>query len=777
MDGKKYDFTTKVTADITLKAVYEINTYTVTFDADGGTIDGKDVAPQTVDYNQTATNPGAPVKAGYTFKEWQLDGKPYDFTTKVTADITLKAVYEINTYTVTFDADGGTIDGKDVAPQTVAYNQTATNPGAPVKAGYTFKEWQLDGKPYDFTTKVTADITLKAVYEKKAEEPIDTNDGEEDGNLIAEFSLNEEDGDIVEEIIDENGNVRYEHVYTGAKITPAIIVKNGSKILTESVDYKVTYSNNLNSSYTKGKPAVITITGKGNYSGKQTLEFYVRPMNLAEGYANGDIQVGNTRVVSGTKAAPVILYKGMKLGTKDYSLSNTAKLVASEESNEVEINISAKEGGNYTGTIENVPFTIVAKSELVKIQAVLAKDVNKKFYYDGTEKTLTIGTADEAGDLTVYAATDKAKATPLTLDEDFTISYSENVSAGTVKVTVVGIGDYAGSVTKKFKILAAKTATITAELADEDGKENGFAFKKTGVTPELIVTAVFGEAEESVELKQGSDYTVSYSANKKAGQGKYTVSFKGNFKGHKALKGVFTINAADISAAEVTVYDMAYNPKKSKASAYFQKPYVVLDGVLLAKSEYNVTYKDAEGNVLAKNAVLNVNAENPSVSITVEVTAKSKNYRDNADVIASETYEVYYTDKAEIAKAKITYISKVGKNAGKKTTKVYYTGTEIAFDPSDDDRQADIVVTIGNVKKGGKQYIGQEVYDNFDVTYVNNVNKGKATVIVTVKEGSDAAELYTGSRVGTFSIASSNIKETMKKGSEIASDLLNAIFH
>jgi len=66
----------------------------------------------------------------------------------------------VTTYTVTFDSDGGS----EVAAQEVEEGETATEPEAPTKDGYTFGEWQLDGQAYDFSTAVTADITLTATW-------------------------------------------------------------------------------------------------------------------------------------------------------------------------------------------------------------------------------------------------------------------------------------------------------------------------------------------------------------------------------------------------------------------------------------------------------------------------------------------------------------------------------------------------------------------------------------------------------------------------------------
>ena len=161
LNGKSYNFDTAVTENITLKAVWKINKYTVTFNSDGGS----SVASQTIESGKKATKPSNPTKDGYTFEEWQLNGKTYNFDTAVTGNITLKAVWKKNStptakYTVTFNSDGGS----SVSSQTVENGKKATKPTNPTKDGYTFVEWQLNGKSYNFDTAVTGNITLKAVW-------------------------------------------------------------------------------------------------------------------------------------------------------------------------------------------------------------------------------------------------------------------------------------------------------------------------------------------------------------------------------------------------------------------------------------------------------------------------------------------------------------------------------------------------------------------------------------------------------------------------------------
>ena len=121
---------------------------------------------QVVEYNKSAEKPAAPEKVGYTFKYWvykQADGTEveYKFDTKVTSDVKLKAVYEINTYTVKFDTVGGT----KVDDQKIQYNNRVAYPKNPEKEGYRFRYWTLNGEKFDFTTKVTSDMEIVAFYE------------------------------------------------------------------------------------------------------------------------------------------------------------------------------------------------------------------------------------------------------------------------------------------------------------------------------------------------------------------------------------------------------------------------------------------------------------------------------------------------------------------------------------------------------------------------------------------------------------------------------------
>ena len=188
----EWNFETPVTENLTLTAKWQLNRYTITFDTAGGS----EVAPITQDYGTTITAPANPAKTGYTFAGWDktipstmpaedmtitarwtvnqytITFKPenggedivitQDYGTAITApanptktgytfagwdktipatmpaeNITLTAQWQLNQYTITFDAAGGS----EVPSITQDYGTAITPPAAPTRTGYTFAGW------------------------------------------------------------------------------------------------------------------------------------------------------------------------------------------------------------------------------------------------------------------------------------------------------------------------------------------------------------------------------------------------------------------------------------------------------------------------------------------------------------------------------------------------------------------------------------------------------------------------------------------------------------
>ncbi len=242
-------------------------------------------------------------------------------------------------------------------------------------------------------------------------------------------------------------NVTAEHIadiqYTRNAITPLVNLFNGTESLKKDIDYTVTYENNINVG--KGK---IIITGIGNYSGTKTVEFNIIPRNLS-----GVIFVAVTpQKYTGHEINPAVV---LKFG--DYTLVENVDYTVSYNNNisigTAEIIIEGK--GNYSSKISK-SFAIV-KTSLADAVIVLFE---KEFVYSGEEITpeifVTLGSED------------------LVLNEDYTVSYENNILEGTAKVIISGIGGYNGTAYAEFTIsghLYGEWAQRTAPTCTEKGLE------------------------------------------------------------------------------------------------------------------------------------------------------------------------------------------------------------------------------------------------------------------------------------------------------------------
>ena len=158
--------------NITVKAQWEINQYTITFDTNGGS----EIAPITQDYGTEITAPADPTRKGYTFKGWDKEIPE----TMPAENITVKAQWEINQYTITFDTNGGS----EIAPITQDYGTKITAPANPTRKGYTFKGWDKEIPK----TMPAENITVKAQWEiNQYTITFDTNGGSEIAPITQDY--------------------------------------------------------------------------------------------------------------------------------------------------------------------------------------------------------------------------------------------------------------------------------------------------------------------------------------------------------------------------------------------------------------------------------------------------------------------------------------------------------------------------------------------------------------------------------------------------------------
>ncbi len=134
--------------NITIKSLWKINKYTITFDTDGGTT----IDSITQDYGTDIIKPNDPTKEEGTFIGWDKEIP----STMPAENITIKALWKINKYTISFDTDGGTT----IDSITQDYGTNIVKPTDPTKKGYTFIGWDKeipDAMPAE-------NITIKALW-------------------------------------------------------------------------------------------------------------------------------------------------------------------------------------------------------------------------------------------------------------------------------------------------------------------------------------------------------------------------------------------------------------------------------------------------------------------------------------------------------------------------------------------------------------------------------------------------------------------------------------
>ncbi len=435
--------------------------------------------------------------------------------------------------------------------------------------------------------------------------------------------------------------------YTGSALTPTVTVKNGSLTLTSGTDYTVSYSNNINAG-----TATVTITGKGNYTGTKSANFTINAKNAS----NLTISSIAAQTYTGSALTPTVTVKNgsvtLTSGT-DYTVSYSNNINAGTAT----VTITGK--GNFTGT-KAANFTINAKSASnLTISSIAAQT------YTGSAITPTV--------------TVKDGSTTLTSGTHYTVSYSNNINAGTATVTVTGKGNYTGTKAANFTINAKSASNLTiSSIAAQ-------TYTGSAITPTVTVK------DGSTTLTSGTDYTVSYSNNINAGTAIVTITGKGNYTGTKSAN--FTINAK--SASNLTISEIAA-----------------------------VTY--------------NGSAQTPTVTVNDGTTTLVKDI----------DYTVSYSNNIDVGTATVTI-----------TGKGNYTGTKTAnftINPLIKDVSSLTISDIAAVTyNGSAQTPTVTVMDesttltngtDYTVAYSNNTNAGTATATITGMGN------YTGSRNVNFTI-------------------------
>ena len=194
---------------LTLYPVWNTNKYTITFDTNGGS----DIAPITQDYGTEITAPDNPTRKGYTFKGWDKEIPK----TMPAENITVKAQWEINQYTIAFDTNGGS----EIAPITQDYGTKITTPDNPTRKGYTFKGWDKEIPETMPAENITITARWKDTEKPTGEIIIGTNKWNEFLNELTFGIFFKDTQEVTINAVDNSGVVFVSYLVTDKELSEA----------------------------------------------------------------------------------------------------------------------------------------------------------------------------------------------------------------------------------------------------------------------------------------------------------------------------------------------------------------------------------------------------------------------------------------------------------------------------------------------------------------------------------------------------------------------------
>ena len=615
------------------------------------------------------------------------------------ATVTIKGIapYYSGTITKTF-----TIEKPSIKNYTVELSQEVYTYDGEEKEPKVTIEGLTEGEDYtvSYSNNIEpgeAKVTIKGI-------------GKYSGEVEKTFKI---EGEIPSEAIDISTceskiSMVKEVEYTGNAIEPEVTIEG----LTQGIDYKVAYENNVEIGQ-----ATVTIIGKGNYKGRITKTFDITQIDIS-GYK---INMGTRFEYTGRPLTTYPYIPGLRIN-KDY----TVKFENSVGPGEGSVTITGI--GKYKGSVKK---TFIIYVNISKLEAKLSET---SYLYDGKAKE------------------PKVTIEGLTEGKDYTVSYRNNVNAGEATVTIKGIAPYySGTITKTFTIEKPSIKNYTVELSQEvytyDGEE-----KEPKVTIE--------------GLTEGEDYTVSYSNNIEPGEAKVTIKGIGKYSGEVEktfkIEGEIPSEAIDISTCESKISMV----KEVEYTGNAIEPEVTIEG-LTQGIDYKVAYENnveigqATVTIIGKGnykgritktfdiTQIDISGYKINMGTRFEYTGRPlTTYPYIPGLRINKDYTVKFENSVGPGEGSVTITGK-GKYKGsvKKTFIIYVNISKLEAQLSEtnylyDGKAKEPKVTIEGLTEG----------KDFSVSYKNNVNVGTATV--TIK---GIAPYYTGTITKTFTITKQDI--------------------
>lgn len=310
---------------------------------------------------------------------------------------------------------------------------------------------------------------------------------------------------------------------------------------------------------------------------------------------------------------------------------------------------------------------------------------------------------------------------PLVVNQDYTVSYKNNLNAGTAKVTVQGIKNYTGTIEKTFIINKEKISKCTYSISAKEFLYTGYEIK-----PEVKLYY------KGKIIASGTDYSIDYSNNIDVGKATVTVTGSGkNFTGSgKFYFNILKVNIADLSIS-LSETSYTYDGEAKRPSVTIKNGDIMLTNGI----DYSLIYID---NVKAGTA-------------KVKIIGIGDHYTGSVE----ETFFIYASNTDDVKNVETS-----GLDSGKKENqKDKYSGTR---KKNEEDNQYENRKTGTLLEVEEEQNTANEKYDISDETnaYSDTVNDEKLELMTSEAESSGSADNNnSGEKDITVVKKSNNIKK------------------
>ena len=287
-------------------------------------------------------------------------------------------------------------------------------------------------------------------------------------------------------------------VYDGKehKWSPAVTDKEGNALV-EGTDYEVAYSTSDFRNVTG--TITVTITGIGNYTGTVTRTYEITPKAYTVTTESAKKVYDGTALTAGGKIEGIVSGETVEFTTTgsrtdEGTSKNTYSLKWNGSAIETNYKLAKESIGDLTVTPKSIIPDEPDTPDDKKTGITVSNPKDSK--YDGQEHR------------EVLTVKDTKTGKDLIANKDYTVVYSDDlVNAGTVKVTVTGLGNYSGSFTKTYKI-TKRLVTLTSATVSKT--YDGQALKNTSIT---VSGDGFVEGEGASYEVTGTQTSVGNSAN------------------------------------------------------------------------------------------------------------------------------------------------------------------------------------------------------------------------------------------------------------------------